>query len=129
MKKLYLSLAAFAGALLVSLSSCGSGTAHDGHEHEHEHIHDAETEAHAHEAEEEHDHAHEAAEPHAHGEGEAHGDEIILTPEKAKAAGVVSSLQEMRDVISANVQPERFMPEEQEIWNNAYKNYLLTVKK
>ena len=79
MKKLYLSLAAFAGALLVSLSSCGSGTAHDGHEHEHEHIHDAETEA----------HAHEAAEPHAHGEGEAHGDEIILTPEKAKAAGIV----------------------------------------
>ena len=48
---------------------------------------------------------------------------------QAKAAGVVSSLQEMRDVISANVQPERFMPEEQEIWNNAYKNYLLTVKK
>ncbi|CDD81642.1 putative metal resistance related exported protein [Bacteroides sp. CAG:462] len=89
MKKLYLSLAVFAGALLVSLSSCGSGTAHDGHEHEHEHIHDAETEAHAHEAEEEHDHAHEAAEPHAHGEGEAHGDEIILTPEKAKAAGIV----------------------------------------
>ena len=47
---------------------------------------------------------------------------------QAKAAGMVSSLQEMRDIISANVQPELFLPEEQEKWDKAYGNYLLTVK-
>lgn len=71
MKKAYLPLA-FAGALLISLSACGSGASHDTHEH-------AESGAHAHEHEHDHDHEGEAA----------HGDEIILTTEKAKAAGVV----------------------------------------
>lgn len=73
MKKAYLPLA-FAGALLISLSACGSGASHDTHEH-------AESGAHAHDHDHEDDHDH---------EGEAaHGDEIILTAEKAKAAGVV----------------------------------------
>ena len=89
MKKIYLPLA-FASALLISLSACGSGTSHDKHEHAHEH---AENEAHAHEHEDAHDHEAEVDGAHVHdehAEGEAaHGDEIILTPEKAKAAGVV----------------------------------------
>ena len=89
MKKIYLPLA-FASALLISLSACGSGTSHDKHEHAHEH---AENEAHAHEHEDAHDHEAEVDGTHVHdehAEGEAaHGDEIILTPEKAKAAGVV----------------------------------------
>lgn len=89
MKKIYLPLA-FASALLISLSACGSGTSHDKHEHAHEH---AENEAHAHEHEDAHDHEAEVDGAHVHdehAEGEAaHGDEIILTPEKAKVAGVV----------------------------------------
>lgn len=89
MKKIYLPLA-FASALLISLSACGSGTSHDKHEHAHEH---AENEAHTHEHEDAHDHEAEVDGAHVHdehAEGEAaHGDEIILTPEKAKAAGVV----------------------------------------
>lgn len=89
MKKIYLPLA-FASALLISLSACGSGTSHDKHEHAHEH---AENEAHAHEHEDAHDHEAEVDGAHVHdehAEGEAaHGDEIILPPEKAKAAGVV----------------------------------------
>lgn len=89
MKKIYLPLA-FASVLLISLSACGSGTSHDKHEHAHEH---AENEAHAHEHEDAHDHEAEVDGAHVHdehAEGEAaHGDEIILTPEKAKAAGVV----------------------------------------
>lgn len=89
MKKVYLSLA-FAGALLISLSACGSGASHDTHEHAHEH---AESEVHAHEHENAHEHEAEDHELHAHdehAEGETtHGDEIILAPEKAKAAGVV----------------------------------------
>lgn len=89
MKKIYLPLA-FASALLISLSACGSGTSHDKHEHAHEH---AENEAHAHEHEDAHDHEAEVDGAHVHdehAEGEAaHSDEIILTPEKAKVAGVV----------------------------------------
>ena len=86
MKKIYLPLA-FAGALLISLASCHGGTAHDEHEHAHEHA-ETEAEAHAHEAD--HDHNHEGEDPHNHAHaGETHGDEIILTPEKAKAAGIV----------------------------------------
>lgn len=74
---------------LFLLGSCNSksGTNHEGHLHETE-----EHEQHAHEEHHEHEeghvhgkHAHE--EGHAHGE-EGAGDEIILSPEKAKAAGV-----------------------------------------
>ena len=70
---------------------------HEGHEHNHEghnhegHSHDA------HNSHEGHNHAHEAKadvhEGHDHDHGHAHGsnpDEIILAPEKAKAAGVAS---------------------------------------
>ena len=43
---------------------------------------------------------------------------------QARAAGMVTSLQDMRDVISANVQPEIFTPAEQDVWDEAYKKYL-----
>ena len=82
---------------------------HEGHSHEHDHEghdheghnHDAHEghnhEGHNHDAHEGHNHAHEAKadahEGHDHDHGHAHGsnpDEIILAPEKAKAAGVAS---------------------------------------
>ena len=65
------------------------GHAHEGHNHEAHHEHEGHEEhhhdGHNHDA---HDHDHEghSHEGHAHAEG---GDEIILTPAKAKAAGVV----------------------------------------
>jgi RND family efflux transporter MFP subunit len=73
---------------------------HEGHDHE-GHNHDAHEghnhEGHNHDAHEGHNHAHEAKadahEGHDHDHGHAHGsnpDEIILAPEKAKAAGVAS---------------------------------------
>lgn len=71
--KLYLLFGLF---VACTLGACGDS--HAGHNHE--------TEGHNHEAEEAHGH-----EGHEHGGEEAHGghsDEIILTPEKAKAAGV-----------------------------------------
>ena len=52
--------------LAVGLAACGSKS------HDHDHDHEEETEQHAGEAGDDHD----------------HGDEIILTPEKARAAGV-----------------------------------------
>lgn len=113
MRKIYL-LAAFAGSLLISLS-CSNGTSKDAHvheqehskehvhehDHDHEHDHSHHAEEHDHAEGEAHDHSHHAEE-HAHTEGEeghnhehahgtdmAHGDEIILSVEKAQAAGVV----------------------------------------
>lgn len=102
MKKLYL-WGAFAGALLLSVS-CSNGNSHEGHNHETEehagHTH-AEGESN-HGGCEGHDHAHEghnhASEEHGHAHdghvyeaesSSSHSDEIILSPEKAKAAGVV----------------------------------------
>ena len=78
------------------------GHNHEGHEHDHEgHNHEEHEghnhEGHNHDAHEGHNHAHEAKadahEGHDHDHGHAHGsnpDEIILAPEKAKAAGVAS---------------------------------------
>ena len=68
------------GALgLFLLSSCHNHDAHDGHDHEIEqHDHDAEGPGHN------HDHEAEGA--------SAHSDEIILSPEKAKAAGVETGI-------------------------------------
>ena len=78
---------------------------HEGHSHEHDHEghnhshegHEHNHEGHNHDAHEGHNHAHEAKadahEGHSHDHGHAHGsnpDEIILAPEKAKAAGVAS---------------------------------------
>lgn len=63
---------------------------HEGHNHEHE-GHDHEHEGHGHEHEG-HDHEHEGDEHAGHNHSE--GDEIILTPEKAKAAGVEVSIAE-----------------------------------
>ena len=78
------------------------GHNHEGHDHE-GHNHDAHEghnhEGHNHDAHVGHNHAHEAKadahahEGHSHDHGHAHGsnpDEIILAPEKAKAAGIAS---------------------------------------
>lgn len=96
----------FMGALgLFLLGSCNSKSGHDheGHDHEteaaHDHDHkghDHSHEGHNHEAEG-HDHASEGAghEGHNHATeapAASHSDEIILTPEKAKAAGVESEI-------------------------------------
>lgn len=62
---------------VAMMASCGSHSGHDGHDHEaegHDHEHE--------EAAEGHDHDHD------HGEGAHAGDEIILPPAKAAAAGV-----------------------------------------
>ena len=111
MKKIF-----FMGVMgMFLLGSCNnhSGHSHEGHSHDHEghnhsqeghnhegHDHDHEGhnhEGHNHDAHEGHNHAHEAKadahEGHDHDHGHAHGsnpDEIILAPEKAKAAGVAS---------------------------------------
>ena len=99
------------------LGSCNnhSGHSHEGHDHEGHH-HETET-AHHHDheghnhAEEGHDHASEDHSIHNHNhaaEGHEHGnnpDEIILAPEKAKAAGVVSEViqpKPFRQVIKAS---------------------------
>lgn len=65
------------GILTLAMTACGHGD-HDGHDHEHEgHDHESEEASHH-----DHDHDHEAEEAHAAGE-------IVLSPEKAKAAGIV----------------------------------------
>lgn len=46
---------------------------------------------------------------------------------QAKAAGIVNSLQEMRNVISANVELFTYFPMDSEKWNEAYKLYLRVV--
>ena len=113
MKKIF-----FMGIMgMFLLGSCNnhSGHNHEGHDHEGHH-HETET-AHHHDheghnhAEEGHDHASEdhnihnhkhAAEAHEHGNNP---DEIILAPEKAKAAGVVSEViqpKPFRQVIKAS---------------------------
>ena len=77
------------------------GHSHEGHNHDHEghdHSHDAHNhEAHNHEAHNHDAHAHDAHahEGHDHSHGHDHGvnpDEIMLAPEKAKAAGVASEV-------------------------------------
>ena len=87
------------------------GHNHDGHNHDgHNHNHDAHAghnhENHKHEAKADaHAHVHEG---HSHDHGHAHGsnpDEIILAPEKAKAAGVASmeiQPKSFRQVIKAS---------------------------
>jgi RND family efflux transporter MFP subunit len=113
MKKIF-----FMGIMgMFLLGSCNnhSGHNHEGHDHEGYH-HETETaqhhnhEGHNH-AEEGHDHASEDHNIHNHNhaaEGHEHGnnpDEIILAPEKAKAAGVVSEViqpKPFRQVIKAS---------------------------
>ena len=48
---------------------------------------------------------------------------------QAKAAGIVSSLQEMRNVISANVELSTYNPMDSESWNEAYQKYLEIINK
>ena len=96
----------------------GHNHSHDGHNHEgHNHDHDGHNHDHSKDAHAGHNHAHEAkatkADAHAH-EGHSHDhdhdhgsnpDEIILAPEKAKAAGVASmeiQPKSFRQVIKAS---------------------------
>ena len=96
------------------------GHNHEGHEHNHEghnHDHDGHNHDHSKDAHAGHNHAHEAKatkadahahEGHSHDHGHDHGsnpDEIILAPEKAKAAGVASEEiqpKSFRQVIKAS---------------------------
>ena len=96
------------------------GHNHEGHEHNHEghnHDHDGHNHDHSKDAHAGHNHAHEAKatkvdahahEGHSHDHGHDHGsnpDEIILAPEKAKAAGVASmeiQPKSFRQVIKAS---------------------------
>lgn len=109
----------FMGVLgLFLLGSCNSKSGHDheGHDHgtEEAHNHDHEGHDHNHEGhdheKENHDHENEGHEGHNH-EAEAsaagHSDEIILAPEKAKAAGVESEIirpESFRQVITTSGQ-------------------------
>ncbi len=86
----------FMGAIgLFLLGSCNShsGHSHEGHDHEKEASHDHSHEGHDHASHEDHNHeghnhvSHEGHNHDAHAGGAS--DEIVLTPEKAKAAGVV----------------------------------------
>ena len=105
MKKIF-----FMGVMgMFLLGSCNShsGHSHEGHDHEgHNHAteeqahnHEGHSQEHSHEAhnhaEEAHNHDAHAHEGHDHSHGHDHGvnpDEIMLAPEKAKAAGVASEV-------------------------------------
>lgn len=109
----------FMGVLgLFLLGSCNSKSGHDheGHDHGTEEAHNHDHEGHDHDHEghdhekENHDHENEGHEGHNH-EAEAsaagHSDEIILAPEKAKAAGVESEIirpESFRQVITTSGQ-------------------------
>ena len=43
---------------------------------------------------------------------------------QAMAAGVVSSLQEMRAIIHASIETEEFLPQESEAWEQAYQKFI-----
>ena len=82
-----------ASALLFVLAACNSHSGHeaDGHDHQ--------SEVHNH-GEEDHSGHSEAEERHAHAEAHDHtakGNEIVLSPEKAKAAGVEARIIERED--------------------------------
>ena len=47
---------------------------------------------------------------------------------QAKAAGCVDSLQEMREIIGASVQLDEFLPQNPEVWAEAYQKYLSITK-
>ncbi|MBO4215956.1 MAG: rhamnulokinase, partial [Bacteroidaceae bacterium] len=42
---------------------------------------------------------------------------------QAKAAGLVSDLFEMRKVIADSIEQKTYLPQDQEVWNEAYKKY------
>lgn len=48
---------------------------------------------------------------------------------QAKVAGEVTSLAQMRRVISANVKPQEYLPANRSTWETAYKNYLAVIKR
>ena len=52
-------------------------------------------------------------------EGTAIGNVMI----QAMAAGVVSSLKEMRTIIHASIETKEYMPQDVEEWNKAYQEF------
>lgn len=97
-------LTIFAGVLgALFMISCHGHAAHDGHDEHAEHVDHVDLADHDHG----HDHEHEAQEMHEH-EAEptpGHTDEIVLSADKARAAGVITetvSAGEFRSVIPAS---------------------------
>jgi rhamnulokinase len=58
-------------------------------------------------------------------EATAYGNMMV----QAKAAGVVNSHQEMRQIIRNSIQIEEFLPIESAIWENAYTSFLSIINK
>jgi rhamnulokinase len=56
-------------------------------------------------------------------EATAYGNIMI----QAKAAGIVSTLQEMRNIIKESTSLELFLPKNKHVWDQAYKEYLRIV--
>ena len=57
-------------------------------------------------------------------EGTAIGNIMI----QAKACGVVENIWEMRKIIANSIQMKRFVPQDKEIWDDAFKRYLDVTK-
>jgi rhamnulokinase len=47
---------------------------------------------------------------------------------QAKAAGCVDSLQEMRQIIGESVLLDEFLPQNPEVWADAYQKFLAVTK-
>ena len=47
---------------------------------------------------------------------------------QAKACGVVENIWEMRKIIANSIQMKRFVPQDKEIWDDAFKRYLDVTK-
>jgi rhamnulokinase len=47
---------------------------------------------------------------------------------QAKAAGCVDSLQEMRQIIRESVQLDEFLPDNSDVWAEAYKRFLMITQ-
>lgn len=43
---------------------------------------------------------------------------------QAKASGMVKDVWEMRGMIANSVEPERFEPQDREVWDKGYEKYL-----
>ena len=48
---------------------------------------------------------------------------------QAKSAGLVKSLQEIRDMVAKTVDTESYRPSDTEVWNEAYKKFLDVLQK
>jgi rhamnulokinase len=48
---------------------------------------------------------------------------------QAKAAGAVADIWDMRRIIADSIHLERYLPEEKDLWEAAYKKYIAIVTK